>query len=500
MAEPKEPLTERELEIVRLVSTGAGNKEIAARLVLSPNTVKVHLRNIFTKLEATSRTEVSMIAIRNGWVVVDKPQEASAAPQVVDGEVVSGAHSAPNHKQGEPDAGGWSEENPTVTQAGEIVTERVNNLPVVVPVAPNPEPLPQQSRWKKVMLAGATLLTLLLVALLVPANRSDTSAGFDPLRIVPSQARTGLLSKGEASRWYLRAPMPTSRARSSAVAVGNQIYLIGGEVNQTISGDVLRYELTSNTWTLLNTPKTTPVANAGAAAVGKLIYVTGGTDNTGNPTAVVEAYDTTNGTWRSMQALPLPLAGHAAVADGKTIYIFGGSSRTGITDNTFAYDTETNRWSQQAAMPVPRSLAAAEVLGDRIYVIGGYHDGRELSTCEYYIPSSQVWGTCAPLTVPRSSLGLARVGSSLFAIGGGVTGFIGFNERYDPASNRWTALETPITGDWQSIAVVSLPTEFYVFGGYSNGERLAFSYVYEVFTNRVYVPAFLSADPGNRKP
>ena len=52
-----EPLSERELEVLQLISEGLSNKEIAQRLYLSVGTVKVHTRNIYGKLGVSSRTQ-----------------------------------------------------------------------------------------------------------------------------------------------------------------------------------------------------------------------------------------------------------------------------------------------------------------------------------------------------------------------------------------------------------------------------------------------------------
>ena len=61
-------LTEREVEVLRLVVAGLRNKEIAADLGITENTTKFHLRNILEKLHAGSRTEVAARAVREGLV------------------------------------------------------------------------------------------------------------------------------------------------------------------------------------------------------------------------------------------------------------------------------------------------------------------------------------------------------------------------------------------------------------------------------------------------
>ena len=65
-----EPLSEREMEVLRLAATGVSNKDIAQQLFLSPRTVQVHLGNIFNKLGVASRTEAVLHALRKGWLTL----------------------------------------------------------------------------------------------------------------------------------------------------------------------------------------------------------------------------------------------------------------------------------------------------------------------------------------------------------------------------------------------------------------------------------------------
>ena len=61
-------LSEREIEIVRLVAKGFSNDELAERLHLSPDTVKAHLRHVYEKLGVESRVEAVTEAMRTGLV------------------------------------------------------------------------------------------------------------------------------------------------------------------------------------------------------------------------------------------------------------------------------------------------------------------------------------------------------------------------------------------------------------------------------------------------
>jgi two-component system NarL family response regulator len=64
-------LTDRELEVLRLVAKGMSNKEIAGELVIAENTVKNHVRNILEKLELRTRMEAAMFAVREK--LIDTP-------------------------------------------------------------------------------------------------------------------------------------------------------------------------------------------------------------------------------------------------------------------------------------------------------------------------------------------------------------------------------------------------------------------------------------------
>ena len=68
---PREDLTPRETEVLRMVARGLSNSQIGAVLFCSENTVKAHLKRVLAKLGASDRTEAVTIALRRGIMHLD---------------------------------------------------------------------------------------------------------------------------------------------------------------------------------------------------------------------------------------------------------------------------------------------------------------------------------------------------------------------------------------------------------------------------------------------
>jgi len=73
-----DPLTERELDVLRLVAQGKSNKEIAEELVIAEMTVRAHVSNILGKLHLASRTQAALYALRKGIASLEESPTGEA--------------------------------------------------------------------------------------------------------------------------------------------------------------------------------------------------------------------------------------------------------------------------------------------------------------------------------------------------------------------------------------------------------------------------------------
>lgn len=436
------PISEREIEVLRLVAEGKTNQQIARALVISPNTVKVHLRNIFEKLGVQSRTEATMEAVRRGWVGVN----------------------------GTPGVGATSELETSAAATPELA-------PPVVPaatLAPG-EPIPPRPPivlWQRVYMVIAA--AVILFGLLAPTWRQERSqaARLTPMSDV-GRSQVAPPPRAAVARWLARSPLPTPRSRLAVASDGNRLYIIGGETAAGISDEVAIYDPRSNGWQP-GAAKPTATANAAAVWLDAHIYVIGGMTAAGLATDVLEVYDVQADAWQARTRLPLLLAAHGAVALGGKIYVFGGWDGAEYRADTLIYDPAADRWTFGAPMAAPRAFLAASALDGIIYVVGGFDGEHELATVAAYDPRGEgsaagPWTARAALTQPRGGLGLVALGSRLYAVGGGWTAAMAFNEQYDARADAWSHIETPIVGQWRNLGLATLGNKIYAVGGWSGG-------------------------------
>ena len=73
-------LTQREVEVLRLLARGLSNKQIAEQLVISPKTVANHVEHIYAKIDASTRARASLFAMQHG--LLPEAAFAPASPSV----------------------------------------------------------------------------------------------------------------------------------------------------------------------------------------------------------------------------------------------------------------------------------------------------------------------------------------------------------------------------------------------------------------------------------
>ena len=439
-------LTEREIQILELIARGSSNKEIARTLVISINTVKVHLRNIYAKLDVVSRTEAAMWAVQNGLVAIREDTSPAA-----DG----------------PQSAGGPEERTAGSGAPEGFLVRLDAA---------------LGQYRGGRFIGYSLLVVVLGTLAwltLPFAR--------PAQETIDQET--YIAELEETRWVQMADMPTGRAAFAAAVYDNRLFAIAGETVAGPSGANEVYDPETDGWTALP-PKPTAVTSVQAGVVGGRIFVPGGTLADGSITDVMEVFDPREDAWKTAAPLPLPTSEYALVTFEGKLFIFGGRTGSGITASTYMYDPGTDSWTAKMPMPTARSYAAAQEVGGKIFVIGGFDGSAPLAVNEVYDVAlddgqTPVWSSESPLARGVYRHGIAQAGDNLVLIGG-LSGSDEGSEiaQLSTTSGEWSQLTNPFAGVFSDMGIVSSGTQIFRIGGRMNetitGQVFAYTAYYTV--------------------
>lgn len=443
-------LSDTELEILRLVATGATNREIAHVRTISEATVKKHLTNINGKLGTANRTEAMRRALDMGLIALGEPAAGGAA---ADGEAVR------------------ADDGVAARLAAELSRTR------------------RRARRAVALTLGGALLTVAVVA---------GAATYQVNRAAPPPTAAPPTAVAQPASWVLGRQLPAPRTGLAAVAAGADLYVVGGagEGGRLIS-QTLRYAGAGALDWQPRAPKPTAVRDIGAAVVQGRIIVPGGCGADGRAVETVEIYDPRTDAWTAGAPLPSGRAvcGYAIAALDGQVYVFGGRAATGAaaaSDAVLRYDPGADSWTVEPDRLLrPRADLAAAAFDDRdrIHLVGGRSPGGQVERNHWvyrpFAAAAERWDeSVAPLPEGRAGHAMAAAtspGEHLYLVGGGFdrhleTGTLSF----DVEAGAWAPFAvvrgyTPDRG--AALAVLGRHQLVLVGGQRLTGEPLRQTYV-----------------------
>jgi len=406
-------LSERELEILRLLATGASNKEIAQTLFISTNTVKVHLRNIYNKIGVNTRTEAAMYAVNIG--IVERYQLQGGDLNGVSGE---GDGSELPHPTGGLQKTGLK---------GAI--QRLRSSP-----------------WTMITLALS--LAAAVIVLFMISNRSQRTE-------TESQPPENTIVSANQALWSVETSMLTPRTQLAVVPYKDKLIAVAGLSEAGASGATELYDLQTHQWAAL-AEKPVKVSGVQGVVIEDRVYVPGGKLSDGMPTDVLEIYNIEVNSWTQGAKLPVAISDYALAAiDGKA-FLLGGWDGNEVLKSVYEYDPALDRWQPHASMGMARSQFGAVAINGIIYVFGGTDGKNALDSSEAFFPGlaekSAVQGSGGVMPEGDFGMGATSLLDIAYIIGGA-----NHSKKTFPILVFYTN-----TGEWQSI---ELPPDFELGAG-----------------------------------
>jgi DNA-binding CsgD family transcriptional regulator/N-acetylneuraminic acid mutarotase len=433
-------LSERETEILKLVATGVSNKEIAQHLNISANTVKVHLRNIFTKIGVLSRTEATLFAIENH--IVNPPgnqEELSLGKQSIFSRyrwislgitllIFIGLIT------------GWQlffSNNTTETLTPQVA-------PVVTSVIP---------RWQEHMP--------------LPEGRASMASALyeNQIYLFTGEIEQGITGTSlrydvQSDQWLPITNKPTPVTDTQAVVVAEKIYIPGGWSGDTVINTMEAYDPRTDTW---EEKATLPMQRSGyaLAVLDGRIYLFGGWDGE-KVTDTIFSYDTVLDQWNQMTPMPVAKAYMGAIAiDNKILVVGGWDGKKTVTQTDLYIPTRDKpgdvAWYSDTPTPIPVCHITMSEMSGIVFLTGtSFIDCKDNSN---------------PLNTPSTTQVVIL--------------------SYIVQSSEWFYIEESPKEIGSCSTLISLNNNIHILGGYDNGKLLSNNQSYRtIYTTNI--PFFIS--------
>jgi len=428
MQEDESKLSDRELEILQLVATGASNKEIANQLFISTNTVKVHLRNIFQKIGVTSRTEAALYALNSRQLSQTESEKIDTSESIDEGEVP-----------------------PTRAPSTNIT-------------------------------ATSIIVSVFLIVFSV-----FIYFAFIYRPVEENTLPIGAFTTSNLPVWKELSPMPTARFGLAVASYESKILAIGGMTDGGVSGIVEIYDPATDQWSAAK-PKPTPVYETTAAVINGKIYLPGGKLSDGKVTDLLEIYDPRTNTWEKGNSLPAARCAYALAVFEGYLYLFGGWDGKSFQRSVYQYDPFLDSWTGLPDMPTKRGYHGAAVAGRSIYVFGGF-DGKQALTANEELRLDSLeneypeWEEVTGMPEPVYGMGSTDVADIIFSFGG--SGDV--TEQYSILSffhleDEWRGVEGTELFHLSNMGVGRIGTTIYVVGGQVDSEPVSTNKAYQLLT------------------
>lgn len=254
---------------------------------------------------------------------------------------------------------------------------------------------------------------------------------FGGVDITDAYLTTAEVYDPDAESWTAIAAMPQARTKFKAIYDGNDaIYLIGGENSTGRLSSVVKYTISSNSYSTVASLDI-PLCNFAAVRdpVTGFIYVIGGESNTATAVNNIRRFKPAlnqweDQTWINNHSITTPKAQHDAAYSNGAIYIYGGVEAFGIVTNTgykYLISSESVTPMSVTGATAVKNFTFSADKQHRLYRVGGYSGSSSLLTVDIYNPDDDAWAPTSSIPELRQLHSSATDDNGRIYIVGGNT-------------------------------------------------------------------------------